>query len=444
MLHGSFIEKMNNCDVIIIGGGLSGLSAAYDLGKRGVSVVLYEQYEKLGGLAGSFDFDGQKVERFYHFICRADYDYFEMLEELGIADALRWQTGITKNFYEGKLYNFSTPFDLLNFRAIPFWGRVRFGLNIIKDRFHSNWQEIDSISAKEWLINKIGEKAYDVVWDPLLRIKFGEYYDQISAAWMWHRIWRVAKSRKYIWQPEKLGYLVGGTQTLVNKLVEKIHEFPNVRICTGMKVVELNTVGQKINFIVLENGDKADSKYIISTIPLNILKTIITPDTSKEAIGDFDYIDVLCGLLKLRHQITDGFWVNINDPQIPFNGIIEYSNLNSEIGKENKESYVYIPYYLKATHPRYLYAEDQLLQEFIDGLKQINPNFKEDWIIDFKINRAKNAQAICLKNFMHIQPKFNTGITNLFITDSTLNYPEDRTISTSIRLGRKVTGFIKK
>ena len=260
---------------------------------------------------------------------------------------------------------------------------------------------------------------------------------------MWHRIWRVAKSRKYIWQPEKFGYLIGGTQTLVNALVKKIHEFPNVRICTDMKVVELNAEEKKVNFIILENGEKVYSNNIISTIPLNILKTIITPDAAKGVIGDFDYIDVLCGLLKLRHRITDGFWVNINDPQIPFNGIIEYSNLNHEIGGENQVSYVYIPYYLKATHPRYSYRDDQLLQEFIDGLKQINPNFREDWIIDYKINRAKNAQAICYKNFQRIKPKFDTIITNLFITDSTLYFPEDRTISASIRLGRKVTEYLK-
>jgi len=433
---------MNNFDVVIIGGGLSGLSAAYDLGKRGYHVVLLEQHDNLGGLASSFEFDGQTIERFYHFICRADYEYFEMLEELGISEALRWKTGVTKYFYDGALYNFSTPFDLIAFDAIPFWGRIRFGLNIIKDRYHKQWQTIDGISAKDWLIGKIGEKAYNVIWDPLLKVKFGEYYDQISAAWMWHRIWRVAKSRKYIWQPEKLGYLKGGTQTLVNALIEKIQQYPNVTIRKGMKVSELNVVEQQVNSIRLQNGEKIHCGYVISTIPLNNLKKMLSPAVAQDAIEQYDYIAVVCGLLKLKHKITDGFWVNINDPHIPFNGIIEYSNLNQEICEGEDSGYVYIPYYLNENHPRYQFPDEQLIREFLDGLKRINPNFNDDWIIDYKISRAKNAQAICYKNFKQILPELHTDIKGLLITDSVLYYPEDRTISGSIRLGRKAAKYI--
>ena len=436
------MKELFDVDVVIIGSGLSGLSAAYDLGKRGYSVALFEQNDFLGGLASSFKFDGQSIERFYHFICRADYEYFKLLEELGIRDALTWETSITKYFYQGKLFDFSTPFDLITFSAIPFWGRIRFGINIIKDRYHKQWQTIDGISAKDWLIGKIGEKAYDVIWDPLLKVKFGEYYDQISAAWMWHRIWRVAKSRKYIWQPEKLAYLQGGTQTLVNALVENIHQYPNVRIRTEAKVTELNVVEQKVNYVGLQNGEKISCKYVVSTIPLNALKKIISPTTFQDVIEQYDYIAVVCGLLKLKHKVTDGFWVNINDTHVPFNGIIEYSNLNREIGKEENCSYVYIPYYLNENHPRFKFSDKKLLQEFSDGLKRINSKFTDDWIIDYKISRAKNAQAICYKNFKQIKPEIFTDIDGLFITDSTLYYPEDRTVSASIKLGRKVAEYL--
>ncbi|MFB3080029.1 MAG: FAD-dependent oxidoreductase, partial [Lysobacterales bacterium] len=77
-------------NVAVIGGGPMGLAAAYALLKRGHQVDLYEADKVLGGMSACFDFDGLQIERFYHFICTGDQPYFQLLEELGIADELRW------------------------------------------------------------------------------------------------------------------------------------------------------------------------------------------------------------------------------------------------------------------------------------------------------------------------------------------------------------------
>jgi hypothetical protein len=46
-----------------------------------------------------------------------------------------------------------------------------------------------------------------VIWHPLLKVKFGDCHDQISAAWIWHRIWRVATSRRSMLEREVFGCL---------------------------------------------------------------------------------------------------------------------------------------------------------------------------------------------------------------------------------------------
>ena len=423
--------------IIVIGGGIAGIVAAYTLGKAGLPVTLIEGGSSLEGLASSFEFDGKQIERFYHFICKIDEDYFELLEELEIADALQWATGITSFFYEGDLYRFATPFDLMAFKPVSLFGRIRFGISIIRDRFRDNSELLDAVPARAWLIKQIGQSAYDVIWDPLLRIKFGSFHDQISAAWVWHRVHRIAKSRNRIWGPEQLGYLLGGTQTLIDALAQKFSQIPNIHIRLNEFVTHINTEDNAVNSVVLRSGEKLKCSSVISTIALNQLKTLVNDPVYKQTLAQYTYIGVVCGLLKLKEPVTNSFWVNINDQRIPFNGIIEYTNLNSHIQKEHGAFYIYIPHYLQVTHPRMKYSDERLLEEYIAGLKLVNPEFDHSWIIAANIARSKQAQAICGVGFKEIMPDMRTPIEGLFITDSTLYYPEDRTVSASIRLGKR-------
>ena len=61
----------------VVGGGVAGLMAAWELSRLGFSVDLFEASGELGGLASAFDFDGIRIERFYHFICRNDLTLIE-------------------------------------------------------------------------------------------------------------------------------------------------------------------------------------------------------------------------------------------------------------------------------------------------------------------------------------------------------------------------------
>src|SRR5688572_27274273 len=101
--------------IAIIGGGAAGLSAGYDLSKAGIHVELFERDSTLGGLAGSFLLSGGYVEKFYHFICLNDFTYIETLQNLGLSDRLRWKFTEMGQFYQGSLYSFGRPFDLLRF-----------------------------------------------------------------------------------------------------------------------------------------------------------------------------------------------------------------------------------------------------------------------------------------------------------------------------------------
>ena len=70
--------------VAILGAG-PGVAAAHELLKGGWAVDIYERDDRIGGMSAATEFDGLKIERYYHFICAPDETLFEYLRELGIA-----------------------------------------------------------------------------------------------------------------------------------------------------------------------------------------------------------------------------------------------------------------------------------------------------------------------------------------------------------------------
>lgn len=442
MSHSNPVQDRTVC---IIGGGLSGLSAAFDLGRLGYDVTLLESSPFAGGLASSLLIDGRPIERFYHFICAGDDDLIELVGELGLHERLHWAQSKTSFYYQGRLYGFGMPLDLLLFHPIPLLQRVRFGLNVIRSRFIKAWRALDRVSARSWLIQQIGQQAYDAIWDPLLRVKFGDSHDRISAAWIWHRIHRVAASRRRLWEAEHLGYLERGSETVIEALVASIEQMPNVRVMTSARVAQIHTLNGQVSGIELaDSGEIIACRFAISTTALPVLMKIAPdlPESYRAKYGQVDYLGVVCGLLKLKHRVTDSFWVNVNDPRIPFNGFIEYSNLNRHLGLGDK-SILYVPYYLRTSDPRFTFSDEQLTQEFCDGLKLVNSAFDESWVEECHISRATHAQAICTVGFADLVPPHETPLDGLYITDSTQFYPEDRTISAAIRLGRRVARLIR-
>jgi protoporphyrinogen oxidase len=423
--------------IAVVGGGISGLSSAYFSLKKGFNVDLFESTDRLGGLAASFDFNGLTIERYYHFICGGDDKLIELANNLGIGDRIKFYPSKTSIYYNGQYYPFATHLDLLRFSPIPLNSRLKFGFHILYSKYRKGWEKLDSISAKDWLCQHIGEEGYRVIWHPLLKIKFGKYYDRISAAWVWHRIHRVATSRKGPFSKEKMGYFEGGSQTLITKLQGKIEEL-------GGKIhlrSEIQEIAKENEAFKLTLGSKEEAGFdrIVLAVPLPIAAQIIknlNPGLSRQ-LSSVVFFGVVCGISRLKENITDAFWLNINDSRIAANGLIEYTNINP-LEEISPDKIVYIPYYAPIEDNWFSMEEESLKQEFFNMLKIIKPDLTKNAVKDMRVHKSRHAQAICTVGFKDRVPPVETPIKNLYILDSTQVYPSDRALSPLIGLAEKM------
>src|SRR3546814_1937592 len=67
----------------------------------------------------------------------------------------------------------------------------------------SDWQPLENRTARDWIERGAGREAYELLWRRLFDLKFFEYADTVSAAWIWTRIKRVGTSRRSLMQEQR-------------------------------------------------------------------------------------------------------------------------------------------------------------------------------------------------------------------------------------------------
>jgi protoporphyrinogen oxidase len=415
----------------IVGAGPMGLMAAMEILKAGHEVDIYERDDRIGGMSAAFDFDGLQIERYYHFVCKTDHPLFELMAELGVSDALKW-TDTKMGFYcQGRLYKWGTPFALLGFDRLGWVDKFRYALHVMRTKGISDWRALDKVGVTDWLKANLGARAYDVLWERLFHLKFYEYKDRLSAAWLGTRIKRVALSRRNLFQ-ESMGYIEGGSETLLIKMQEFILARGG-RIHLSAGIERVNAPDGKVRSITVR-GAEIPVDGVVSTAPIQYV-----PRLAPELPADFvariqalENIPVVCVILKLSQPLSENFWMNICDDSIDIPGVIEYSNLNPGAGP----AIVYAPFYMPRTHPKFARDNAAFIEEVLGYLPQINPAFSRSWVLASHCHRYDYAQAVCPPGYYDLLPPMRTPIEGLVMADTAYYYPEDRSICESVKVAK--------
>lgn len=418
--------------IAVLGAGPMGLAVAYQLARDGHRPVVFEADDRVGGMTAMFDFDGLPIERYYHFHCTSDHDFLQVLDELGLADKMRWRATRMGYWFQKRLQAWGNPVALLRFQGLGLVAKFRYGLHAFLSTKRDGWKPLDGVEATGWIRRWVGAEAYEVLWRRLFEYKFYEHTGNLSAAWIWSRIRRIGRSRYSLMQ-EKLGHLEGGSATLLDGMAADIRAHGGeIRLSTP--VTRVRMAAGRVQGVETAQGFEAFDK-VVSTVPLPFVPRLM-PDLPQDVLSRFaalKNIAVVCVIAKLRKPLTENFWLNVNDPDMDIPGLVEYSNL-----RPLPESIVYVPFYMPGEHPKYAEPDQAFLDKVRRYLRTINPALQDEDFLAMRASRYRYAQPICPPNYLDSLPPVQLPVQGLWVADTSYYYPEDRGISESIGFGRRM------
>jgi protoporphyrinogen oxidase len=302
---------------------------------------------------------------------------------------------------------------------------------------YKNIEKLERITAEQFLIKIAGKQGWEKVWKPMLRIKFGDNYNKIPAVWIWERIVQRFRSRTSSGKDEVLGYMDGSFHLFSQRLLQSIRD-KDAKVYLKTEVNEIIIEDGKCKGIRIGSETKIyDFVFCTASLPVFV---DLCKNAESDYIGPFkkvNYDSVMVVMMILDKPLSDIYWMNISDGEIPFGGLIEHTNF---IPKENYGDKVvlYFSKYLNANDEYMNMSKEKLIEKYITCLEKIYPKFDRKIIKRHYIFKDRYAQPIWPLQYSEIKPAYKTPIDGLYLSNTSQIYPNDRGINFSIKLGKEV------
>ncbi len=415
-INGS-MKKEKDLKIGVIGAGLMGLTLAYRISKSNATVKVIERDSQPGGLSTYFNYGKFIWDKFYHVIVPTDGSLIGLIEEIGLGSKLNFTRALTGYYVNKSFYSLNGPKDYLLFPLLNIWDKMRLAYTIFYGSRIKNWKKLEQVHLKDWLVKMGGQKNFNKFWAPLLLAKLGENYKRVSGVFIWTYIKRLFKAREYPVEKDYMGYVTGGYKTVFDKLEQLLNE-NNSSLLLDTVVTSIEPAeGGGINVHYGESVEYFDK--VVFTAPLNVLEKVTDPRLCEVVRHEraIEYMGVVCLVLTTHKALTPYYILNISDTQSPFTGVIGISTLVDQEQTSGLQL-TYFPKYIPADHAFWSKSDSELKAIFLEGVKDLYPDFDESDIVSAHINRAFKVQPLQVLNYSEIIPKTHTKHPDFYVLNT--------------------------
>ncbi len=375
---------MDHSDVIILGAGLAGLTAGYELALHGKKAIVIELTDDIGGLAGSLRVDGMVFDYGPHRFYSENDDLLQR-----VIDLLPGQLEVSQRRSRIRLQNKFFQYPLKAQEMLTRLNPVQSAKAFLDYLYTSTKQKIrkkPDVSFEDWVVHRFGRSLFDIFFGPYTEKIWGMPTSQLSADWAAQRIslinlWDVfiklvaidkSVPRTYA---SAFHYPKDGIYSIAYALKDEI-EKNGGKVITGCNTKMIEVSNDKVELVSDIKGQETQfsGDFLISTIPITTLVQLLNhrnvSGASKEA-APLSYRAIRFVHLAIeKERLTQDHWIYFPEKEFLFSRISESKNF----------SYSMAPPRITA-----------LTVEFCCHVGDMVWNAKEESLVDIAINGLRRA-----------------------------------------------------
>lgn len=338
-------------EVLILGGGLTGLSAGYILAEAGIPVSVFETGRTVGGLSKTIEHRGYRFDlgghRFFTKDLRIDAFVKNLMHSELITVPRKSRIFLRGRYFDYPLKPLTAAFGI----GIPTTLRILGSYGI--ERMKRIFRRPATVSLEDWVVTHFGRTMFDIYFKEYSEKVWGIDCSRISAEWVDQRIQGLSlfKTIAHAVFKKESGELptlvdsfmyprlgIGRISEVLKDGIEK-----SGKVYTRTRVEQINHAGGSIESIMV-NSDGAvrreKGSQFVSSMPVTALVKMLNPappERVKAATSKLRFRDLVIAAVMIdRPRVTDQAWIYIPERKIPFGRIHEPTNWSEDMAPQGK------------------------------------------------------------------------------------------------------------
>lgn len=376
-------------DILIIGAGPAGLTAAYELSKLGMRSTILEADDQVGGISRTVNYRGYRFDigghRFFSKVPLINDLWHEILKEEFLL-----RPRLSRIHYGGRYFDY--PLKPINSLAgLGGMEALRIGLSYAKVKLAPSREEVN---FEQWVTNRFGSRLYDIFFKTYTEKVWGMPCTEISADWAAQRIKNLSLREAV------RNALVGTGQSkndeVVTTLIEQFH-YPRLgpgmmweccedllaaqgsETLRGIYVERICHRQGRVECIYgrMPSGERMEfgGNHVISSMPLRDLICTLDPappDEVLQAARNLRYRDYLTVVLMVqRTSVFPDNWLYIHSPEVKLGRIQNYKNWSPDMVPDPASTSLGLEYFLWDQDKEWGWPQEQLIERGIQECVQI-------------------------------------------------------------------------
>jgi protoporphyrinogen oxidase/predicted dehydrogenase len=311
----------------ILGGGPAGLTAAYTLGRRGESGVVFEADGQVGGIAKTVEFNGYRFDLGGHRFFTKLQPVQRLWEEM-LGDEFLTRPRLSRIFYNGKYF----AYPLAAKDVVGRLGMLESTRCALSYLWAARRRGVEADTFEDWVTARFGRRLYDAFFRSYTEKLWGIPGSEIRSLWAAQRIKNFSLGKAML-------SMLGLTREHVTTLIE---EFQYPRLGPGQmweafaervqeagigiqlqhRCVSITHADRRVTGVsVRRNGDLYDHQVdgVISSLALRDLIQCLDPPPPPEVLDaakTLRYRDlVLVALMTTEEEPFPDNWIYLHDPE---------------------------------------------------------------------------------------------------------------------------------